>query len=685
MSTFEDGSFGKYQLLKRLAMGGMAELFRAKHLGAAGFERDVVIKRIHPEFSEDNEFVRMFTNEAKLAAFLRHPNIVQVIDFDQVNGTYYIAMELIEGADLKRTLLLGNKVETPLPLQLAVYIGIQICKGLMHAHELNRNGESLQIVHRDISPHNILLSEQGEVKVTDFGIARVMQQAGVTASGVLKGKASYMAPEQTYSSQVDCRADVFATGILLWEMMCGGRLFQASNDLLAVNKVREADIPLPHEVNPAISKELSNVIMKALERPLEDRTPNARTLMRGLQQFLWLPSAGEELSQYLKCLLAGQPAPKRFERFNVSNAPSGHHNVALPKEAVAEAKSDDTQQKPATSHLDAWTPPGVAPSEPVQKTPHKLSTARLESWSPPGSDSRDKPALPTAASEAQIPVEEDAKTIQPVVRIEDIASASLGAQVQDEDSTDPSSSRVESASKPPESLNAQDDESEDWITRTEAFPSAKDHPALKNHLALSETMDFDSAQEELDVLSTVQVNPAALLGDLSKITGQSKINQSPLLDPVDSTPLIPQTQGNPPISSGVAPASTSRPSPTPARPLQLSIASNVNESLAMTQLDPHDPDDLIEEDVQDLSSPLPQEAVSTDETVQVNPSAVLGDLSKLTEENFDFSKHIQTHAAPDYSHTITVEPTRQTPWLLWGGGLLAIALGGLLIWLMMSS
>lgn len=294
-----DTLFGDYRLIKRIAMGGMAEIYRAQRVGAAGFVRDVVIKRIHPEFSDDDDFIRMFVNEAKLAAMLRHPNIVQVIDFNNVDGTFFIAMELVEGLDLKLFRLRSLRRKQIIPIPLTVRIISEVLKGLSYAHQFTHRGENLHIVHRDISPQNVLVSERGEVKLTDFGIARVMQHASLTAKGVLKGKASYMAPEQTLSSQVDQRADLFSVGIVMWELLTGERLFQADNDILLMEKIRSHPILPPHMKNSSVSEELSQITMRALERSPERRFLDAASFLEELRPWLQSPHLQEELGRWV--------------------------------------------------------------------------------------------------------------------------------------------------------------------------------------------------------------------------------------------------------------------------------------------------------------------------------------------------------------------------------------------------
>ena len=324
MSSQMAQQFGRYNLTERIAVGGMAEIFKAKTQGAYGFSRDIVIKRILAEHCEDETFVEMFVQEARLAAMLQHPNIAQVLEFDQVGDELYIAMELVEGVDLRGMLSRSKRYRLPIPTQLTLFIVTKILKGLSYAHEFSDAQGPLEIVHRDISPHNILLSRRGEVKVTDFGIARLASQISFTSTGVLKGKAAYMAPEQTYTSRVDARADVFAVGVILWEMLCGRRLFKSSNEVLTLQRVREADITPPHQLNPLVSSALSDLVMWALQRDVEHRAPSARTLAHELSSFLDQGDHEEQLAMFLAELeRQKQLSKQQRDSIHAKTTPSG--------------------------------------------------------------------------------------------------------------------------------------------------------------------------------------------------------------------------------------------------------------------------------------------------------------------------------------------------------------------------
>jgi len=271
---------GKYLVRRKLAEGGMAELYLCSSQGPEGFEKEVVIKRIRPFLSTDPEFVRMFIAEALLASRLNHPNLVQIFDFDKQGDSYYLAMEHVRGHSLSEVRKRCKARMVPFPPILVAHIGAEVARGLQHAHRLTENGSPLGLVHRDVTPHNVLLSFNGEVKLTDFGIAKASDK--LTSPGRLKGKLAYMSPEQSRGEKVDARTDVFALGIVLWEMLTGGRLFEGDSDMAVLQAVRGSVIPPVARVNPDVPPDLDSVVMKALARKPELRHQTARELELGL-------------------------------------------------------------------------------------------------------------------------------------------------------------------------------------------------------------------------------------------------------------------------------------------------------------------------------------------------------------------------------------------------------------------
>ena len=205
----------RYRVLKRLASGGMAEVFVAESAGIEGFRKQVAIKRVLPQLSKKEQFIAMFLDEARLSAHLSHSNVVSVFDIGVGDGTYFIVMEYVDGADLKAVMDYTKKVGRPIPVEAAVYVATRICQGLAYAHELKGDGKPLQIIHRDITPANVLITRYGEVKIVDFGLAKASSQLAASDAGVIKGKFGYLAPETVMEKPVDQRVDVFAVGIIL--------------------------------------------------------------------------------------------------------------------------------------------------------------------------------------------------------------------------------------------------------------------------------------------------------------------------------------------------------------------------------------------------------------------------------------------------------------------------------------
>ncbi|PKN54799.1 MAG: hypothetical protein CVU56_24630 [Deltaproteobacteria bacterium HGW-Deltaproteobacteria-14] len=287
MSKVLPQHFGKYILMRKIAMGGMAEIFKAKVTGTEGFEKDLVIKRILPHFTEDEAFVKMFIDEASITAKLQHPNIVQIFDFDVADGTYYIAMEYIEGRDLKDVLERSIKLGEPLSVAQCVWILMETSKGLHYAHTKEYRGKPLNIVHRDISPSNVMVAFNGEVKLMDFGIAKAAQRSTKTMAGAVKGKVAYMSPEQARGKPLDGRSDLFALGIMLWEMLTGKRLFLAESDFETLTNVLKAEAPAPSTINPAVPADLDPIVLKCIEKKREDRYANVEAFNRELTRWYY--------------------------------------------------------------------------------------------------------------------------------------------------------------------------------------------------------------------------------------------------------------------------------------------------------------------------------------------------------------------------------------------------------------
>jgi eukaryotic-like serine/threonine-protein kinase len=277
----------RYRITERVAAGGMAEVFRGVAESMRGFKKNVAIKRILPALTKNKKFVAMFLDEARLSLSLQHANIVQVFDIGHTEDTYFIVMEFVDGVDLKAILDWRRRISKRVPVAHSLYVIMEICKGISYAHELTNqeNDAPLGIVHRDISPPNVLMSKQGEVKVVDFGLAKATSQVEVTDPGVVKGKMSYLSPEAARGEEVDSRADIFAVGILLYEMLTGKRLFYGETDYQTVELVRNAKIPPLRPQNPQVEPELEDIVRKALAKRKEDRFQSATDLQDALAQY----------------------------------------------------------------------------------------------------------------------------------------------------------------------------------------------------------------------------------------------------------------------------------------------------------------------------------------------------------------------------------------------------------------
>lgn len=289
MTAASPTTFGKYRILERIAVGGMAEIYKARLDGIGGFHRTFAIKRILPHLVSKSDFVDMLVDEAKVAGLLSHANIVQIMDLGQVEGTYYIAMEYVNGPDLGRVLRKCREKGITLPVPHAVFVTIEVLKGLEYAHnrQVMRGGRAvpLNIVHRDISPANVLVSFQGEVKITDFGIAKASVKALETVSGVIKGRFDYISPEQAAGKRADQRSDLFMTGVALYEMLTGRHPFKSDSEVETLEAIRDASHTPASEVNPDVPYQLELILEQALTADPAERFQSATAMKEALDRF----------------------------------------------------------------------------------------------------------------------------------------------------------------------------------------------------------------------------------------------------------------------------------------------------------------------------------------------------------------------------------------------------------------
>lgn len=287
----------RYRVVEKLESGGMAEVFRAESEGLQGFRKQVAIKRVLPHLSEKKRFISMFLDEARLSAQLSHSNCVQVFDIGVGDNAYFIVMEFVDGANLKSIAESVKKQGKDFPVAAAAWIAHEICKGLTYAHELtDTNGVPLQIVHRDMSPPNVLITKNGEVKIVDFGLAKASSQLEKSEPGIIKGKFSYLSPEAALGQEVDKQTDIFAVGIILWELLSGQRLFLGDTDFQTVKKVQVAAVPSISQINRKVPPELERIVNKALAKDPSVRYATARDLGQELTRFLF--TFGQPVSSY---------------------------------------------------------------------------------------------------------------------------------------------------------------------------------------------------------------------------------------------------------------------------------------------------------------------------------------------------------------------------------------------------
>jgi TonB family protein len=281
-------SFGQYVLLEKIATGGMAEVWKARKRGEEGFQKIVAIKKILPHLSDNQEFIEMFIDEAKLAAQLNHNNIIHIYDLGKIGSSYYIAMEYVDGHDLKTILKRGQEKEHPLGIDLALFIASRLAAALDYAHrKRDFNQVEMGLVHRDVSPQNVLISQDGDVKLCDFGIAKAASKASHTYAGALKGKLQYMSPEQASGKPIDRRSDIFAVAAVLFEMLAGRKLFSGDSEMSILEQVREGRVSPPSQWNDEVTPEIDRIVAKGLQKDPGDRYQTAAEMAKDIEAVLY--------------------------------------------------------------------------------------------------------------------------------------------------------------------------------------------------------------------------------------------------------------------------------------------------------------------------------------------------------------------------------------------------------------
>ena len=397
--------YGKYQLLERIAKGGMAEVYKAKSFGVEGFEKILVIKRILPALTENERFVEMFINEAKISVSLNHANIVQVFDLGRMDDSYFIAMEYVQGYDLATVNRHLTEQDAPWPLELAVFIISEVAKGLDYAHRRrDQNLNAMNIVHRDISPHNILISLEGEVKITDFGIAKAKTVIEDEEKGLIKGKYAYMAPEQALGQDIDSRADIYSCGVILYRLLAGRNPFRGVDFKDAIRRARHPECIPIEEAAPHVPAELVEIVKRTMALKPGDRYPSAARLYEDLIAFLFSTGrrvGAHDLAQFME---------------------EAHRKIAAPRpeveigRAIAEAVGGGSTVSSSISHADYG--PGEITAVQV-KLPSQVPPTDEKSALPPSSRrvaarKRDVTALAVEILSPDVP-EEIRKNIEEVI------------------------------------------------------------------------------------------------------------------------------------------------------------------------------------------------------------------------------------------------------------------------------
>ncbi|MDQ3266871.1 MAG: serine/threonine protein kinase, partial [Myxococcota bacterium] len=354
--------YGKYQLLKKIGSGGMGQVFLARHAGEQGFEKLVVIKRILPHLAEDEDFLTMFFDEARIAARLNHPNLVQIFDLGEANRAQYLAMEYVQGEDLRKLDRFARAQGALIPMGPALRIIADAAAGLDYAHKArDAQGQPLGLVHRDVSPQNILVGFDGAVKLIDFGVAKAAGRVQHTGTGILKGKYPYMSPEQAEGRELDARSDIFALGVVLWEILTGKRLFKGESDLATMRLVVDCQVPPPSKLNPKLPQGLDTVVMQALARLPETRYRDASALRLQIEEFLLahrVPASSAHLTAYLNGLYASRIAheadPATLDEFHDGLDPDVDHT---PSQSTPGSRAQWRNRAPSGAPAPVARPP----------------------------------------------------------------------------------------------------------------------------------------------------------------------------------------------------------------------------------------------------------------------------------------------------------------------------------------
>lgn len=462
MSQVALRQLGRYELLRRIAAGGMGEIFLARMRGTAGFEKRVIIKTILPHLAEEPEFITKFLDEGRLVVQLTHGNIVPVFDMGEQDGEHFIAMEYIPGRDLREIVKRLQADDALLPIEISLHIVAEVCKGLSYAHrKVDDAGRSMGLVHRDVSPSNVLISREGEVKLIDFGIARARNKLARTVSGRIQGKFCYMSPEQASGKSVDARSDIFSTGVVLYELLTGARPFEADTDLGSIDLVRKCQWDPPSTLNPQIPEEVDAILDRAMTKDLDARTQHIDEMHADIMSYLY--STGTAPSAHEVATLLEEVFPDGIERRELREATGSTSSPSTQKEGMS---LDDILNQQLNDLSPAAPPSGVDPLTDTALDPNSEAplqgprTATLVT-SPPST-----PASGTTPSQSldAPPEDEDPLTPQPSEDKEDEQTAEDEAPEQVE--APPASLTPSQGVRPPAPAEETGTHSETPRTRT---------------------------------------------------------------------------------------------------------------------------------------------------------------------------------------------------------------------------
>src|SRR5438270_380219 len=360
--------FGQYVMLERIATGGMAEVWKARMRGVEGFQKIVAIKKILPHLSDNQDFIEMFIDEAKLAAQLNHNNIIHIYDLGKIQSSYYIAMEYVDGSDLKTILKRAQERDQPMSIELGLFVASKIASALDYAHrKRDFDDRELGLVHRDVSPQNVLISEEGDIKLCDFGIAKAASKASHTQAGALKGKLQYMSPEQAWGRNIDKRSDIFALATVLFEMLTARKLFSGDNELSILEQVREARVTPPSQFNDEVTPQIDAIVLKALQKDPANRYQTAGEMQRDLDAVLYsfkpTPTSAD-LAIYMHRLATSVAIPSHTMEMHAPEPPQAANELKPLKPPPVAAAAPV-----AIPSSMAAAPPAAVAATPAKKPP----------------------------------------------------------------------------------------------------------------------------------------------------------------------------------------------------------------------------------------------------------------------------------------------------------------------------